>query len=277
MWSDCPLPRTTASLSRFWGWMTTISLKRSYPFLNSLLLNSSVPLCSKFWLKGYLGGDSTIFTFPADIHTQPNGFDFHSEEVEASNRFQLLETNAPVIPAASESVMTNQTSVNKPKKPSYTARKPRVTLYVWSCILDWRSAVKGKIGNQLRAEITMLGKRGNEDVNYVGKDIGRYLTEVVMFNASAFSPPWTHPANFVARSVVRNVVLSNGVRKRLRRLKHLVKEFQCLKLLRPIPSRKQASYYCCSPMEHLPRILWLRLFRRICPNQSPSTTLRSTR
>jgi hypothetical protein len=87
-------------------------------------------LMFKVLAESCVEGDSTIFAFPVDIHTPPNGFDFYSEEVEASNRFQLLETNAPVIPAASESVITDQTSVNKPKKLSYTARKPRAKLYV---------------------------------------------------------------------------------------------------------------------------------------------------
>jgi hypothetical protein len=70
--------------------------------------------------ESYLGEDPTAFAFQT-VHTLPSGFDFHSEEVEALNRSQSLETNAPVIPA-SESVMINQTRVRNPKKPSYTTR-----------------------------------------------------------------------------------------------------------------------------------------------------------
>lgn len=93
--------------------------------------------------ESYLGEDSIAIAFQADIHTLPNGFDFHSEEVEALNRSQSLETNAPVI-LASESVMINQTRVRNPKKPSYTTRKPQDKLYIWSDILYWQSAVKEK-------------------------------------------------------------------------------------------------------------------------------------
>lgn len=79
-----------------------------------------------------LGGPTPVFTFPAEIPTQPNfeiGFAAPAELFGGWNRFELLEADAPaIVPVIESPPVTSESHAQKPKK-SYYARK-RAKLYV---------------------------------------------------------------------------------------------------------------------------------------------------
>ena len=86
-------------------------------------------ICFAEWLAG---GVAPVLAFPADIPIQPNELDFVSEDLRASSRIELLETDR-LGSRTSEGylpVRTDQRNIRQAKKASYIARKPRATLYI---------------------------------------------------------------------------------------------------------------------------------------------------